>query len=651
MGLLGSDGRQMVRRSRAAAGLAVLLTLAAALPTATATATATGAGDANSTGRSGTGVLPGLVRSGDLAWSADSFAGLCRTRQGAAADRRTLPLLHGVSVDVVADTISQDGDGTLLWSGHVYGKPDRSVTLAVNGACGSGARAVAGFVAAGRLRYAIEPGSHGTTVREFDTVAEAPLARDSLRLPERPGFTPGAQARAVVTDPVVTVLIGYTPATVKATDGGAAALDLRVKATVAAVNQAFADSQVKARLKLLGTFTTDAWSGEVSDTGGMAAALGDPNDKRYSSTWATGVRKTRDQKGADLVHVLTAFTPQAGTTYTVGTGSTPSLPRMLPAEDAKYSSDGAAFGAQQANTLSPYHLAHEIGHNFGLNHDYVTDPIDPADKDYHSSNFNPYYPDNHGFLPAARDWTDIMGYPSSCADPNTCEAKLWYSNPRQDFDGRPRGVALGDPMPADCVRVMNLTAPVLAQYRAVPGQSAPARYALTAVADSGQGGSVDVPATGLYDKGDQVTATARPDDGYKLDKWAIDGVTQPGRNNQITVTMNDNHFVTATYIKDTDAYSAGVPAQVDRIDPAQASAAGGVTATIHGSALTGTSAVYVGTPTPGGFSGRPAGDVTVVDDNTVRFTVPAWPGPAQVTVALVSGAGVISPGIAFTYTP
>lgn len=504
------------------------------------------------------GPAPGTVRTSRVEWADGAFRSLCGTRRGSAPDRRTFRFFEEAGIEAVASRISRDPQGTVLWTGHLTDHPDRPVTLAVDGACGQGPPRVAGEVHLGSRRYVIDADRAGTsTVRELTYAGTAPPHDDVVRvqaprdtrpahLPP-PARRPGRDARAAVTAPVIDLLIGYTPHTVSSTEGGAQALDLKVKAAVAGANAAYSESTVTARLNLLGTFTTKEWPGDDSDAEGITYALSDPGDPRYAGAFATDARKQRDARGADLLHVLTQFTPRPGAVYTAGTANTPALPRT--GSGGAAGSAGEAFGAQQADTLGTYHLAHEVGHNFGLNHDYVTDPVDRSDPRYRPVNLNPYYPDNHGHLPADRSWTDIMGYTLSCADAARCETKLWFSNPRQTYGNTPRGVPLGQPRPADCVRVMNLTGPVLANYRTPPAPKAPAaRYALTAAPDDPAHGTVTVAATGLFDKGDQVTVAAAPKAGYRLDHWTVDGGIQPTTAAELTVTMDGDHYVTARFV-------------------------------------------------------------------------------------------------------
>ncbi|MFD0568698.1 reprolysin-like metallopeptidase [Kitasatospora gansuensis] len=48
-------------------------------------------------------------------------------------------------------------------------------------------------------------------------------------------------------------------------------------------------------------------------------------------------------------------------------------------------------------------LGHELGHNLGLDHDWVTEP-EPGK-----------YPYAHGWIPPSKKWRTIMAYPGGCA--------------------------------------------------------------------------------------------------------------------------------------------------------------------------------------------------------------------------------------------
>ncbi|MCX4775339.1 InlB B-repeat-containing protein [Streptomyces sp. NBC_01264] len=174
-------------------------------------------------------------------------------------------------------------------------------------------------------------------------------------------------------------------------------------------------------------------------------------------------------------------------------------------------SDVSGFGVHNLFQFMTETLAHEIGHNFGLFHDTV------------NAQRNPSYPDNRGFLPADRTWVDVMGYKNTCASASRCTVQQWYSNPRQSFNNAPRGAALPREDAADAGRVMNLTGPVLSQYRTRPG-AAPEGVALSAVSsDVATGTVIAEGGGGLFLAGTKVKITATPAAGYRLSRIVVDG--------------------------------------------------------------------------------------------------------------------------------
>jgi hypothetical protein len=103
--------------------------------------------------------------------------------------------------------------------------------------------------------------------------------------------------------------------------------------------------------------------------------------------------------------------------------------------------------------VSPMTFAHESGHNFGCSHDRATMGATPGDGQY-----------NYGYRfvdgPDPDDG-DVMSYATFAIHP-------YYSNPSvtiPDFTTGapiPLGVAIGQPLAADCAQVMTLSAPAMA---------------------------------------------------------------------------------------------------------------------------------------------------------------------------------------------
>jgi hypothetical protein len=74
---------------------------------------------------------------------------------------------------------------------------------------------------------------------------------------------------------------------------------------------------------------------------------------------------------------------------------------------------------------------------------------------------------------------------------------------------------------------------------------------VTATADPATGGTVEVTGNetspGRYEKGDTVTVTATPADGYQLLGWTLDGAELPGGGRTITVPVTADRTVTARF--------------------------------------------------------------------------------------------------------
>ncbi len=75
-------------------------------------------------------------------------------------------------------------------------------------------------------------------------------------------------------------------------------------------------------------------------------------------------------------------------------------------------------------------------------------------------------------------------------------------------------------------------------------------YTLTTHDDGNGSISLD-PSGGMYLKDTEVEATADPDDGYAFDKWKGDVSSFDESTNPLTITMNEDKFITANFIEST----------------------------------------------------------------------------------------------------
>ncbi|MEU0661515.1 zinc-dependent metalloprotease family protein [Streptomyces lavendulocolor] len=236
----------------------------------------------------------------------------------------------------------------------------------------------------------------------------------------------------------IDILAGFT-ARAAGEAGGEGTLRARIRQAVTSTSQAFAAGAVQARLRLTGIVraTVPARLDRSGDALLKAVA-------RRGDGVADHLPRLRDRLGADLVTVVTGSKGPAGLA---------NRPRRV---TSRTSNHGYSLVAQRA--LAHHSLAHEIAHNLGAMHDYVTAP-----RGANSA---------RGYFPPSGRWSTLEAYESSCrrATGGPCRRINRYSNPRQTYRGEPLGSPLGRPRPADTVRAFNAVVGIVADYRRRPGR-------------------------------------------------------------------------------------------------------------------------------------------------------------------------------------
>jgi hypothetical protein len=254
-------------------------------------------------------------------------------------------------------------------------------------------------------------------------------------------------AAASTASPTVDVLLGFTPGMVTR-QGSASAVVTRLNFLVSVANQAYADSQVNGRVRLVGTLEVT-----YPDTGDDNQVLSDLTNTSSSGPLAP-LRKERQRVGADLVSLIRPFSESGqggfcGLAYLNGKNLTPLTTALSPYGYSTVN-DGAdpVSGFQCADT----NLAHQMGHNMGLAHDQPDAPVPGA--------FSYAYGWRQTL--ASGSFATIMAYPAMgqsqvpyFADPNITSC-----------NGNP----CGDPVQADQTLVLNQTMPVVAAF-AAPGKA------------------------------------------------------------------------------------------------------------------------------------------------------------------------------------
>lgn len=224
----------------------------------------------------------------------------------------------------------------------------------------------------------------------------------------------------------IDVMILYTPKAKQAVGGGYAAEAL-AQSNVDALNLVFNNSKVYANANLV-------YVGEINiietDDGGADIEEFSHNDE---------AQRLREKYGADLLQ-LTFY---KGKDYKFcGLGYQPSVKHFEKLD--WLSNQGFQISGHDCGD---YTSVHEFGHNLGLGHN-----PEAADVNHF------VYPWGFGHW-ASGKWTTMMSGGDLCT--SSCPKVPYFSNPNLKLDGENLGVA----DKRDNARVLNMTTPIIAQYR------------------------------------------------------------------------------------------------------------------------------------------------------------------------------------------
>jgi hypothetical protein len=215
------------------------------------------------------------------------------------------------------------------------------------------------------------------------------------------------------------VLIYYTAAA--ATKWGQSTLESMVRSAVQSANLAYANSQARVALNIVGIQRSP-----VNEGSSMSATV---NALKSNST----ARAARDSLAADLVLVMSQNADVCGfaTLWYSWSGST---------------TNWDAYGGVNSGCLSTQALAHEAAHLQQLDHNKEN-----------AAGFAPY-PYSYGYrVCTSGGFRDIMSYPCSMS----VASVNYFSNPNLTYNGYP----LGNSQSANGARSLNETAATVAAYR------------------------------------------------------------------------------------------------------------------------------------------------------------------------------------------
>lgn len=267
-------------------------------------------------------------------------------------DRVRLRLSAAVEIDAVLEAAASSGPARIIWRGRVAGESLSMVTLIADRV------GIAGTVHFSGGSFAIRRLRRGSAlVLESDPAMErpdrariAPLTEPSTR--DDLGDSPGLRGRIEID-----VLALYTRAAANQV-GGRRAIDADFEVAVANMQTALDRSGLPVRARLMAVRDAD-YAQRGNDQAYFERALNNLTIKRDGEM--DQIHELRDLFGADVV--VLAAEPNVdvcGLGWVTGGGN------GLGAND-----DIWAFNVVSAECLTAFSgltLAHEVGHNFGLNH-------------------------------------------------------------------------------------------------------------------------------------------------------------------------------------------------------------------------------------------------------------------------------------------
>ncbi|MGO1072253.1 ricin-type beta-trefoil lectin domain protein [Lysobacter sp. CA199] len=264
--------------------------------------------------------------------------------------------------------------------------------------------------------------------------------------------SPALAATAASDGGTIDLLIGYSNGFATGLGGQSQAVT-RLNYLVEVSNQAYVNSQITARLRLVHSMQVNyADSSDNGDTLDKMTGTGSvPVDPAFNA-----LRAARDQYGADLVSLVRKYDPNTqngcGIAWLIGGGRQPFTVNSAPsgysvASDGRYQNGSTSYFCRDET------LAHELGHNMGAQHDRAT-ASSGGSLAYGAFAYS------FGYKVGASggNFYDIMAY----GDSGQTSYRV-FSNPRITFCG---GFACGVENEADTARTLNQTMPIVATFRA-----------------------------------------------------------------------------------------------------------------------------------------------------------------------------------------
>ncbi len=373
---------------------------------------------------------PWIRRRQQVEVNAEAFQRL--GRPGVTEPDRPAVVLDLFEQAVVVDLLAGDRrpHHGRTWRGHILGKPESDITLIVHD------DVCAGLVDMEGRQYALDYLGNGRhELVELDLAAlppdHHPLAvgdgGSGVMMAPLPG---GGGVTAGDDGSVVDLLVAYTPAA-KSAAGGQAGVEAQIILGVDTANQAYANSLINMRLRLVHTVEV-----AYAESGSLSVDLG--RLRSQSDGFMDTVHALRNQYKADLVALVTETGDGCGIAYVMLGGPQPSF-------------ESSAFSVTLRSCIPNLTLAHETGHNMGDAHDRANSSVGA-------------YPYSFGYQDPGGGFRTVMAYACSSG---SCPRVRHFSNPNVTYGGRPTGIAyeINPAASADNARSMNNVRTTVANWR------------------------------------------------------------------------------------------------------------------------------------------------------------------------------------------
>lgn len=342
--------------------------------------------------------------------------------------------------------------GGYVWIGKVVDQPESIVQLVVKDGLLAADIQIPGVPNADGTQigavYQVRPLADGLHLVRQVRMVESDHATPDF-LPPAPTEPEAGNAPQADDGSVIDVLVAYTPRA-RSAAGSTTAMLLDIDAAVALTNQAYGNSGINQRIRLVRTVELNYTETNMSTDLNRIT--------RKTDGFMDEIHTLRNEAAADMVALIVDTNESYAGIAWILQGVQPSF-------------EANAFSVMDICCVaSGYVFAHELGHNMGAGHDWYVDD-EPGAFTY-----------SHGYVDPACTFRTIMAYGSECS---SVARIAYFANPDIAHQGKVTGVRPGTnlncragnrnnpPCDADVRLTFNNTALTVANFRQSNSQQPP----------------------------------------------------------------------------------------------------------------------------------------------------------------------------------